>query len=97
MLIWEVADGNFYSINHHCNSIVLGVHVDITVEIGIHVLIIVNFQIQIFSLSFWDNSHNLDINTGCFYMSAILTLMWFCSCVWSLFSRTMNLSSGVQS
>lgn len=41
MLIWQVAHGDFYSINHHSNSTALRIHVDITVEkleIGIYVL-----------------------------------------------------------
>lgn len=31
MLIWQVADGDFHSINHHHNGIVLGIHVDVTI------------------------------------------------------------------
>lgn len=32
MLIRQVADGDFYSINLHHDSVVLWIHVDITVE-----------------------------------------------------------------
>lgn len=32
MLIWQVADGHFYSINLHHDNVVLWIHVDITVE-----------------------------------------------------------------
>lgn len=36
MLIWQVADGDFYSINPHHDSVVLWIHVNITVEKQLH-------------------------------------------------------------
>lgn len=96
MLVWQVADGDFYSIDLHHDNTVLWIHVYVTVEKQQKYMnyYIVFWISSLRVLNFFDN---VDINTVCSYMSAIFTLIWFCSSVWSLFSRTMNLSSGVQS
>lgn len=47
MLIWQVAGGDFYSINHHCDCTVLWIHFDITVEKQLeYTCITISFQIS---------------------------------------------------
>lgn len=91
MLVWQVVDRDFYSIDLHHDSIVPQIHVYVTVEKQLKYMNCSCF------LEFQVDNNNLGINTVCSYMSAIFTLISFCSCVWSLFSRTMNLSSELQS
>lgn len=47
MLIWQVVDRDFYSINHHCDCTVLWIHFDITVEQQLeYTCITISFQIS---------------------------------------------------
>lgn len=58
MLIWQVADGDFYSINLHHDGIVLWIHLNITVGKMFEILVLWLFSIQVYSFVFLKCSTN---------------------------------------